>query len=131
MWIFEEQTKNLILKNMFDKRILNFFSVTIGALFIISGIGKAIDTAGFSNLIYQYGLGYLMVLSPLIVLFEILIGLFLVLLINPKRYSLISLVLLVIFTISFAFAHFKNGINDCGCYGTMQPSNVPFIFSFI
>jgi uncharacterized membrane protein YphA (DoxX/SURF4 family) len=116
---------------MFEKRVLNIYSVIIGALFIISGIGKAIDTAGFNNLIYQYGLGYLMILSPFIVLFEILIGLFLVLLINPKRYSMISFVLLVIFTISFAYAHFKNGINDCGCFGTMQPSNIPFIFSFI
>lgn len=116
---------------MFEKRILNIFSVIIGALFIISGIGKVIDTAGFSILINQYGLGYLMILSPLIVLFEILLGLFLILLINPKRYSMISFVLLIIFTISFAYAHFKYGINDCGCFGTMQPSNIPFIFSFI
>lgn len=116
---------------MFEKRILNIFSVIIGALFIISGIGKVIDTAGFSILINQYGLGYLMILSPLIVLFEILLGLFLILLINPKRYSMISFVLLIIFTISFAYAHFKYGINDCGCFGTMQPSSIPFIFSFI
>ena len=61
---------------MFEKRILNIFSILVGALFIISGIGKVIDTAGFSNLILQYGLGYLMILSPIIVLFEILLGLF-------------------------------------------------------
>jgi hypothetical protein len=72
-----------------------------------------------------------MILSPLIVITEILLGLFLILLINPKRYSLFSFVLLVIFTISFAFAHFKNGVNDCGCFGTLQRSNFPPIFSFI
>ncbi len=116
---------------MFEKRVLNIYSIIIGLLFIISGIGKVVDTAGFSNLIYQYGLGYLMVLSPVIVLFEILLGLFLVLLINPKRYSMISFVLLVIFTISFAYAHFKNGVNDCGCFGSIQPANMPFIYSFI
>jgi len=45
---------------MFEKRILNIYSVIIGALFIISGIGKVIDTTAFSNLIFQYGLGYFM-----------------------------------------------------------------------
>ncbi len=116
---------------MFDKQVLNIFSVIIGTLFIISGIGKVIDTEGFSILIYQYGLGYLMILSPLIVLFEILLGLFLVLLINPKRYSMISSVLLIIFTISFAYAYFKNGVVDCGCFGSVQHTSLPPIFSFI
>ena len=116
---------------MFEKRILNIFSILVGALFIISGIGKVIDTAGFSNLILQYGLGYLMILSPIIVLFEILLGLFLILLINPKRYSMISFILLIIFTIAFGYAHYKNGVNDCGCFGSIQPSKVPFFFSFI
>lgn len=116
---------------MFERRILNIYSVIIGALFIISGIGKLIDTGGFSVLIYQYGLGYLMILSPLIVLFEILLGLFLILLINPKRYSMISFFLLIIFTISFAYAYFKNGVTDCGCFGTIQHTNLSPIFSFI
>ncbi|MDD5571462.1 MAG: hypothetical protein PHD97_09965 [Bacteroidales bacterium] len=115
---------------MFEKRILNIYSVIIGIFFIISGIGKVIDTAAFSTLIYQYGLGYSMILSPLIVLIEILLGLFLILLINPKRYSLYSFILLVVFTISFAYAHFKNGINDCGCFGTLQHADMPPSLSF-
>jgi uncharacterized membrane protein YphA (DoxX/SURF4 family) len=116
---------------MFEKRVLNFYSVIIGALFIISGIGKVIDTAGFSNLIYQYGLGPLMILSPIIVLFELLLGLYLILLINPKRNSLISFILLIIFTILFAYAHFKYNINDCGCFGSIRQANFRPIFSFI
>jgi uncharacterized membrane protein YphA (DoxX/SURF4 family) len=116
---------------MFDKKILNIYSIIIGTLFIVSGIGKVIDTAGFSNLIYQYGLGYLMILSPIIVLVEILLGLFLILLINPKQYSFVSFVLLIIFTIAFAYAHFRYGVNNCGCFGTIQHSNLPPIFSFL
>ncbi len=116
---------------MFEKRILNIYSVIIGIFFIISGIGKVIDTAGFSNLIYQYGFGYLMILSPLIIIAEILLGLFLILLITPKRNSLFSFILLMIFTISFAYAHFKHGINDCGCFGSLQHSNISPLFSFI
>lgn len=116
---------------MFEKRILNIYSIILGVLFIISGLGKVIDTSGFSNLISQYGLGYLMVLSPLIVVFEILLGLFLILLINPKQCAMVSFGLLAIFTALFAFAHFKYGVNNCGCFGTTQHINLPPIFSFI
>jgi uncharacterized membrane protein YphA (DoxX/SURF4 family) len=116
---------------MFEKGILKVYSVIIGVLFILSGLGKVIDTSGFSNLISQYGLGYLMIFSPVIVVFEILLGLFLLLLINPKFYAMISFGLLTIFTALFAFAHFKYGVNNCGCFGTVQHMNFPPIFSFI
>jgi uncharacterized membrane protein YphA (DoxX/SURF4 family) len=116
---------------MFEKGILKIYSIIIGVLFIISGLGKVIDTSGFSNLISQYGLGYLMIFSPVIVVFEILLGLFLVLLVNPKFYAMVSFSLLTIFTALFAFAHFKYGVNNCGCFGTVQHMNFPPIFSFI
>ena len=122
----------MIIKNniMFEKKSLNIYSVIVGMLFIISGFGKAIDTAGFSNLINQYGLGYLMVLSPLIVVFEILLGILLVLLINPRFFAMISFWMLTVFTALFAFAHFKYGVNNCGCFGTLY-TNLPPVFSFI
>lgn len=116
---------------MFEKKSLNIYSVIVGMLFIISGFGKAIDTAGFSTLISQYGLGYLTVLSPLIIVFEILLGILLVLLINPRFFAMISFFVLTIFTALFAFAHFKYGINDCGCFGTVQHLNFPPFVSFI
>ena len=121
----------LILIKMFDKRSLNVYSIIIGVLFIVSGFGKVIDTAGFSNLISQYGLGHLMILSPLIVVLEILLGLFLLLSISPKFCAMLSFGLLTIFTALFAFAHFKYGINNCGCFGTIRYTNLPPIFSFI
>jgi uncharacterized membrane protein YphA (DoxX/SURF4 family) len=115
---------------MFEKGILKVYSIIIGVLFIISGFGKVIDTSGFSNLISQYGLGYLMILSPIIVVFEILLGLFLFLLINPKFYAMISFWLLTIFTALFAFAHFKYGVNNCGCFGTLHTNLSPTISFF-
>lgn len=116
---------------MFEKRTLNIYSVIVGIFFLISGIGKVFSTAAFSDLIFQYGLGYMMILSPLIVVIEILLGLFLILLIKPRRYSFLSFILLVIFTAAYAYAHFRNGVDDCGCFGSMQPSGIPVIFSFI
>ncbi|OFX88129.1 MAG: hypothetical protein A2W99_10725 [Bacteroidetes bacterium GWF2_33_16] len=116
---------------MFDRKILDIYAFIVGAFFVVSGVGKVIDTTSFSQLITQYGFGVFKLLSPPIVLIEILIGLFLLFSINPKRYSLISLILLVVFTISFAYAYFKNGVTNCGCFGTLKYSSLPPVFSFI
>jgi uncharacterized membrane protein YphA (DoxX/SURF4 family) len=116
---------------MFEKKILNIYSVIIGIFFFISGLGKLFDTAGFSILIYHYGLGYLMILSPLIVITEILLGISLILLINPRLHSLVVLIFLILFSVSFAYANYFYGIKDCGCFGTLQPSNVSPFFTFI
>lgn len=116
---------------MFDKKTLSIYAFIVGAFFVISGVGKVIDTTSFSQLITEYGLGVFKLFAPVIVLAEILIGLFLIFSINPKRYSFISFVLLVIFTISFAYAYFEKGITNCGCFGTLKYSTLPPAFSFI
>lgn len=118
------------LKNIFDKKTLNVISVMIGLIFIVSGIGKAINVVGFTTLIGQYGLGLFAPLGPVIILFEIILGLSLVLLINPERDGIISFGMLTVFTTLFAYAHFVNGVNDCGCFGTMN-TNFPPSFSFL
>jgi len=72
-----------------------------------------------------------MVLSPVIVVAEILLGICLILTINPKRHSLYSLVFLIIFSISFAYAYLTKGVSDCGCFGTLQHSTISPLFSFV
>ena len=116
---------------MFDKRILNTYAIIIGVSFLVSGVGKLVNTAEFADLIYRYGFGRLMLLAPLIVIFEITIGLMLVLLINPRRYLLLSFILLTIFTIAFAYGHFKNGVDDCGCFGTVLHTHISPVYTFI
>ena len=109
---------------MFEKKILNTYCIITGLLFLISGAGKITDTTAFSNLISQYGLGYLMLFSPLIVVAEILIGISLTLLIRPRLFSMLGFILLTIFTLVFAYGHFVHGINDCGCFGTLKHTNI-------
>jgi uncharacterized membrane protein YphA (DoxX/SURF4 family) len=116
---------------MFEKKILNVYTVIIGIFFLVSGVGKLADTAGFSKLISEYGFSHLMMLAPAIVLVEILLGLLLVLLINPKRYAWLSFILLVFFTVAFGYAHFKNGVNNCGCFGSIRQMSMPPAFTFI
>lgn len=116
---------------MFEKKILHIYAVITGLFFIISGAGKVLDTTAFSNLIYQYGLGYLMILSPVIVLAEILIGISLILLIKPRLFSLLAFILLFLFTFAFAYGHFVYGINDCGCFGTLIHTNISPALIFV
>ena len=116
---------------MFDKKSLNIYAFIVGALFIISGVGKVIDTTSFSQLITQYGLGVFKSLSPIIILAEILLGLFLIFTIYPKQSSFVSFLLLIVFTIAFAYAYFAKGITNCGCFGTLKHSSMPPAFSFI
>ncbi len=115
---------------MFEKKVLNIYCHITGLFFIISGVGKVIDTTAFGNLIYEYGFGYLMVLAPLIAVVELTTGFCLFLLFKPKFFSLAASGLLILFTLAFAYAHFNNGVNDCGCFGTFKQANIPPFFSF-
>ena len=116
---------------MLEKKVLNFYSIIIGVLFIISGLGKAIDVAGFTTLISQYGLTFFAPLAPVIILFEILLGLSLILLVNPIRDNIVAHCMLIVFTFLFAFAHFAYNVNDCGCFGAIKNANFPPLVSFI
>jgi hypothetical protein len=108
------------------RKIIQFI---IGLLFILSGSLKALDSQTFSVLIKSYGfwggLGYI---GPVISGSEILLGLFLILNIRPRATALIVSLLTVIFTISFAYAFFAKGIEDCGCMGNFI--TIPPIVSF-
>jgi uncharacterized membrane protein YphA (DoxX/SURF4 family) len=116
---------------MFEKKVLHIYCIITGFLFLISGAGKIIDTTAFSNLIDQYGLGYLMLLSPVIVVAEIFIGMSLILLIRPRLFSMLAFILLMIFTLAFAYGYFIHGINDCGCFGTLKHTNMSPGFTFL
>jgi hypothetical protein len=116
---------------MNNKKVLDVLAVFTGFFFLVSGVGKVINTAAFGYLIQMYGFGNLMFISPLIVLIELWVGIHLFLLIRPKINSLLALILLIIFTAAFAYAHFKNGVNDCGCMGAILPTKMPTLLSFL
>lgn len=120
---------------MFSKKVLHFYAFIAGMVLTASGVGKILDTTAFSNLIGQYGFDYLTVLSPVIAIAELVTGICLVLLINLRFFALLAFILLLLFTISFAYGHFVYGINDCGCFGTLIHSGIPpslvFLRNFI
>ena len=112
------------------KKIFFWVSVIIGLVFIVSGLGKVVNTAAFGNLIVKYGLGWLQIFAPLVAIAEIALGLCFVLGIRPKIMGQISVCLLVIFTATFTYGYLTSGITDCGCFGTLKifPDNVAFVY---
>ena len=89
----------------------------LGLVFLLSGGGKMLNSAGFGELISSYGLEWFSMLSPVIILVELLLGLLLLLRLWPRFAAFSSLVLLMVFTGAFMYGHLVHGVEDCGCFG--------------
>ena len=103
-----------------NKKVTFIISMLIGALFLTSGFGKAMNAGRFGNLIAQYGFAPLQHTAPLIIVAEMLVGAFLLLQIRTRIMLLTSLAMLVVFTMAYAYGYFVNNISDCGCFGSMN-----------
>ena len=116
---------------MIDKKVLNAYCIIIGAVFIVSAVGKLLGMAQFVNLIGLYGLGYVKFLAPVIALLELTVGLGLVLLLDPRRYLMFALTMLMVYTAAFSYGYFKYGVTDCGCFGALLNTNISPIYFFL
>ncbi|WP_271425128.1 BT_3928 family protein [Aequorivita sinensis] len=113
------------------KIIVGISRVLVGALFIISGLVKLNDPIGFAFKLQDYfapdvlDLGFLVPYSLLIaifvVIFEVLVGVAL-LLGYLKKFTLWALMLMIVFFtfLTFYSAYF-NKVTDCGCFGDAIP----------
>lgn len=113
------------------KKRIGLYSLIAGLLFLISSFAKAININGFSNIINQYGFEYIHYLAPLIVLAEALIGLSLIFQIYLKRTALIAVLLLLLFTVVYAYGLMFKGITDCGCFGRLTLLNTSPAVTFL
>jgi len=101
--------------------------IFVGILFIISGFIKLNDPLGFSYKLQEYfspevlNLPFLepfaLVLSIFVVVFEVVLGVFLLIGYKPK-FTLWSLLLMIVFFtfLTFYSAYFDK-VKDCGCFG--------------
>lgn len=109
-------------------KIKNIPAIIVGVIFLWSGLGKIGNVIYFQHLMVEYGLSYLNILAPFIILVEILCGIFLIFNIQTRIVSLCATVMLVVFSIAFTFAWLLHGITDCGCFGQYMPiSSSPWI----
>jgi uncharacterized membrane protein YphA (DoxX/SURF4 family) len=113
------------------KYLVNFCRWFVGVLFIFSGLVKLNDPLGFSYKLDEYfsatvlGLEFLqpfvLPMAIFLVIFEVIVGIML-LLGFQKKFTIWSLLLMIVFFtfLTFYSAYF-NKVTDCGCFGDAIP----------
>ncbi|MCH9660583.1 MAG: DoxX family protein [Bacteroidetes bacterium] len=116
------------------KILVGFVRIFVGIFFIISGLVKLIDPIGFSFKLQDYFAPdilnlpamepFALWLSVIVVVFEVLLGVMLILG-YAKRFTLLSLLgMIVFFTFLTFYSAYYNKVTDCGCFGSamkMEP----------
>ena len=107
--------------------LAGFCRILLGLTFMFSGIVKAIDPVGtqikFSDYLYAFGMGGMMLDSTLLILacilagFEILMGAYLFVGAFCRGTSLLTLIMMGVFTPFTLYLALKNPVEDCGCFG--------------
>lgn len=111
--------------------LVGFARIVVGLLFIFSGLVKLNDPIGFSFKLKDYfapevlDLGFLVpyavLLAVVLVIFEVLLGIML-LLGTAKRFTLVALSLMIVFfTFLTFYSAYYNKVTDCGCFGDAIP----------
>ncbi|WP_435133650.1 BT_3928 family protein [Formosa sp. A9] len=109
------------------KAIVNVSRIFVGILFIISGLIKLNDPIGFSFKLEEYFSAavlnltflepYALMISVLVVVFEVLLGVFLLIGYKPKFTVWSLLLMIVFFTFLTFYSAYFNKVTDCGCFG--------------
>ena len=109
------------------KYVVTLSRIFVGVLFIISGLIKLNDPVGFSFKLKDYFapevlnleflVPYALLLALFVVVYEVMLGV-MILLGYAKKFTLWSLLLMIVFFtfLTFYSAYF-NKVTDCGCFG--------------
>ncbi len=109
------------------KLLVAISRILVGGLFIFSGFIKLNDPIGFAFKLEEYFgptvfdlpflVPYALILSILIVVFEVVLGVFLWIGYKPKFTVCSLLVMIVFFTFLTFYSAYFNKVTDCGCFG--------------
>jgi uncharacterized membrane protein YphA (DoxX/SURF4 family) len=109
------------------KILVSISRILVGVLFIISGMVKLNDPLGFSYKLQEYFSQdvlnipflepYALMISVLVVVFEVVLGVFLLIGYKPKFtvWSLFGMI--VFFTFLTFYSAYFDKVKDCGCFG--------------
>ncbi|TXD84920.1 DoxX family membrane protein [Subsaximicrobium wynnwilliamsii] len=107
--------------------IVNICRILVGALFIFSGFIKLNDPLGFSYKLEEYFsydvlnlpflMPYALGLAIFVVVFEVVLGVFLLIGYKPKFTVFSLLAMIVFFTFLTFYAAYFEKVKDCGCFG--------------
>ncbi len=109
------------------KYLVGFSRIFVGVLFIISGLIKLNDPMGFSFKLEEYfSVGvldlpflepYALGISIFVVIFEVLLGVMLLVGFRVKFTVWSLLLMIVFFTFLTFYSAYFNKVTDCGCFG--------------
>ena len=109
------------------KYIVNISRILVGALFVFSGFIKLNDPLGFSYKLQEYFSydvlnipslePYALGISIFLVVFEVVLGVFLLVGYKPKFTVWSLLGMIVFFTFLTFYAAYFEKVKDCGCFG--------------
>jgi len=109
------------------KYIVNISRILVGVLFIISGFIKLNDPLGFSYKLQEYFgadvlnleflIPYALGISVIVVVFEVVLGVFLLIGYKPKFTVWSLLLMIVFFTFLTFYSAYFDKVKDCGCFG--------------
>ncbi|RKN79902.1 BT_3928 family protein [Ulvibacterium marinum] len=109
------------------KYLVGFSRIFVGVLFIISGFIKLNDPVGFSFKLEEYfsqGVlnlpflePYALAISIFVVIFEVLLGVMLLVGFRVKFTVWSLLLMIVFFTFLTFYSAYFNKVTDCGCFG--------------
>lgn len=109
------------------KYLIHLSRILVGALFIFSGLIKLNDPVGFSFKLEEYFgatvmdlpflAPYALMIAVIVVVFEVLLGVFLLIGYMPKFTVWSLLGMIVFFTFLTFYSAYYNKVTDCGCFG--------------
>lgn len=113
------------------KFIVNISRILVGILFIISGFVKLNDPLGFSYKLQEYfGTDvlnlpflepYALGIAVIVVVFEVVLGIFLLIGYKPKLTVWSLLLMIVFFTFLTFYSAYFDKVKECGCFGDAIP----------
>ena len=107
------------------KLLTQISRILVGVLFIISGLIKANDTIGFSYKLVEYFeifnmhffVDYAVSMAMFICIFEIMVGIALLIGAYTRLNMWLLLLMIVYFTLLTGYSAITNKVTDCGCFG--------------
>jgi putative oxidoreductase len=114
-------------KSQFIDYIIAIARIYLALVFILSGLDKINNLAGFAESIENYRIlpeQIINIVAIIIPWLELIAGALLLMGYYIKENSLISLALLVVFTFAVFSAVLRNLNIDCGCFGTFNGQKV-------
>jgi uncharacterized membrane protein YphA (DoxX/SURF4 family) len=109
------------------KYLVSISRILVGVLFVTSGFIKLNDPLGFSYKLQEYFSTdvlnipflepYALGISVLVVVFEVVLGVFLLIGYKPKFTVLSLLGMIVFFTFLTFYSAYFDKVKDCGCFG--------------